>query len=97
MSKQVKETTLEYLLFSYPNCAKCDALKEGLNNSDIEGTEYNLIRKESKLKLREYLKVIKRDDKGGIIIPTLILRDEDGIEPVLNSKEELQDWLRSKD
>jgi len=88
---------LEYLLFSYPNCAKCDALKEGLNNSDIEGTEYNLIKKESKLKLREYLKVIKRDDKGGIIIPTLIFRDGDGIEPVLNSKEELQDWLRSKD
>ncbi len=88
---------MEYLLFSYPNCAKCDALKEGLNNSDIEGTEYNLTKKESKLKLREYLKVIKRDDKGGIIIPTLILQDEDGIEPVLNSKEELQDWLRSKD
>ncbi len=88
---------MEYLLFSYPNCAKCDVLKEGLNNSDIEGTEYNLTKKESKFKIREYLKVIKRDDKGGIIIPTLILQDEDGIESVLNSKEELEDWLRSKD
>ena len=87
---------MEYLLFSFPNCAKCDVLKEGLNNSGMEGTEYNLTKKKSKLKIREYLKVIKRDDKGGIIIPTLILRDEDGIEPVLNSKEELQDWLRSK-
>ncbi len=88
---------MEYLLFSFPNCAKCDVLKEGLNNSGMEGTEYNLTKKESKLKIREYLKVIKRDDKGGIIIPTLILQDEDEIESVLNSKEELQDWLRSKD
>jgi len=88
---------VEYLLFSFPNCAKCDVLKEGLNNSGMEGTEYNLTKKESKLKIREYLKVIKRDDKGGIIIPTLILQDEDEIESVLNSKEELQDWLRSKD
>jgi len=88
---------VEYLLFSFPNCAKCDVLKEGLNNSGVEGTEYNLTKKESKLKIREYLKVIKRDDKGGIIIPTLILQDEDEIESVLNSKEELQDWLRSKD
>jgi len=88
---------MEYLLFSYPNCAKCDALKEGLNKSVIEGTEYNLIKKESKFKIREYLKVIKRDDKGGIIIPTLILQDEDEIKSVLNSKKELQDWLRSKD
>jgi len=87
---------VEYLLFSFPNCAKCDVLKEGLNNSGMEGTEYNLTKKESKLKIREYLKVIKRDDKGGIIIPTLILQDEDEIESVLNSKEELQDWLRSK-
>lgn len=87
---------MEYLLFSFPNCAKCDVLKEGLNNSGMEGTEYNLTKKESKLKIREYLKVIKRDDKGGIIIPTLILQDEDEIESVLNSKEELQDWLRSK-
>ncbi len=87
---------MEYLLFSYPNCAKCDVLKEGLNNSDIEGTEYNLTKKESKFKIREYLKVIKRDDKGGIIIPTLILQEEDKIESVLNSNKELQDWLRSK-
>ena len=87
---------MEYLLFSFPNCAKCDVLKEGLNNSGIEGTEYNLAKKESKLKIREYLKIIKRDDKGGIIIPTLILQEEDKIESVLNSNKELQDWLRSK-
>ena len=87
---------MEYLLFSFPNCAKCDVLKEGLNNSGIEGTEYNLAKKESKLKIREYLKIIKRDEKGGIIIPTLILQEEDKIESVLNSNKELQDWLRSK-
>jgi len=87
---------VEYLLFSFPSCAKCDVLKEGLNNSGIEGTEYNLAKKESKLKIREYLKIIKRDDKGGIIIPTLILQEEDKIESVLNSNKELQDWLRSK-
>jgi len=88
---------MEFLLFTYPNCPKCESLKEYLKETDLEGREYNLVNKESKLRIREFLKVIKRDDKGGIVIPTLILQDEGEDTTVLNSREELENWSRSKD
>ena len=65
--------------------------------ADLEGREYSLLLKESKLKIREFLDIIKRDDKGAIIIPTLLLQEEEGIAAVLNSRRELDKWLRSRD
>ena len=62
----------------------------------MEWQEYNLTQKESKMKIREYLSEIKRDEKGGIIIPTLIAREKQDVSAVLNSHEELDDWLKSK-
>ena len=87
---------MEYLLFTYPNCQKCEALKTSLQHTELAGAEYNLTQRESKFKVRDYLDIVKRDDKGGIILPTLILRDREEVVAVINTKEELDEWLRSK-
>lgn len=63
----------------------------------MEWEEYNLVQKESKLKIREFLGEIRRDDKGAIIIPTLVLQDEGDVQAVLNNRQELESWLRSKE
>jgi glutaredoxin len=88
---------VKYLLFTYPNCQRCEELKKYLAESELEGKEYSLILKESKLKIRDYLDSIKRDDKGAIVIPTLLLQDEGGVAAVVNTREELEEWLRSRD
>ncbi|MBC8359517.1 MAG: hypothetical protein ISS41_12220 [Candidatus Aminicenantes bacterium] len=87
---------MNYLLFSYPNCPGCEELKKCLSETGFGGQEYNLVLKESKLKIRDFLSVIKRDDKGAIIIPTLALQEEREVVAVLNNRKELEDWLRSK-
>jgi len=87
---------MDYLLFTYPNCSQCEVLKGHLGGSSLEGQEYSLVLKESKLKIRDYLSVLKRDEKGGIVIPTLILQEKGKVLAVLNGKEELEEWLKSK-
>jgi glutaredoxin len=87
---------MDYLIFTYPNCSKCEKLKEYLSVSLFDWKEYNLVNKESKLKIRDYLSDIRRDKTGGIIIPTLIAEEEGLVAAVLNSKEELDDWLKSR-
>lgn len=87
---------MDYLLFTYPNCSQCEALKGYLGKSSLEGQEYSLVLKESKMKIRDYLSVLKRDEKGGIVIPTLILQEEGEVLTILNSKEELEKWLKSR-
>ncbi len=87
---------MEYNLFTYPNCSKCEAIKEYLKRTPLEGHEYNLILKASKSKIREFLGVLKRDEKGSIIIPTLVVQDDEKVLTVLNNKQELEEWLRSK-
>jgi glutaredoxin len=86
---------MNYLLFTYPDCQKCEALKEYLSGTSLRGQEFSLVRKESKLKIREFLDVVKRDEKGAIIIPTMVLQ-ENGKAAVLNSREELEEWLKSR-
>ncbi len=87
---------MEYLLFTYPNCEKCEALKKSLAETELEGTEFNLSQKESKLKIREFLPILKRDDKGGIILPTLVVREAGEVVALLNNQEELGNWLKSR-
>ena len=88
---------MEYFLFSYPNCAKCEKLKEFLKKTDIQGEKYNLVSRESKIKIREFLTHIKRDDKGAIILPSMVVVDNGKVAAVLNNRQELEDWLKSKD
>jgi hypothetical protein len=87
---------MEYFLFTYPHCEKCGAIKEALAKAELDGKEYNLSQKESKLKIREFLSMLKRDEKGGIILPTLVLHEAGEVIAVLNTQEELRDWLKSK-
>lgn len=87
---------MEYFLFTYPNCEKCEAIKKVLAETDLEGAEYNLSQKESKLKIREFLQILKRDERGGIILPTLVLQEAGKVIAILNTQEELRDWLKSK-
>ena len=87
---------MEYFLFTYPNCSKCEEIKKYLGGADLEGQECNLVLKESKLKIREFLGCLKRDDKGAIIIPTLVLKENGEVVTVLNNSKELEDWSRSK-
>ena len=88
---------MDYLLFTYPNCSKCEALKNYLGKTALGWEEYNLVQKESKLKIREFLGVIKRDEKDAVIIPTLVLQDEGEVQAVLNNRQELESWLKSMD
>jgi len=92
----MKGIPMEYFLFTYPNCQECEAIKKALAKTDIKGNEYNLTQKESKLRIREFLSILKRDEKGGIILPTLVLQDAGDVVAVLNTQEELRDWLKSK-
>jgi arsenate reductase-like glutaredoxin family protein len=87
---------MEYFLFTYPNCEKCEAIKKVLAETELEGAEYNLSQKENKLKIREFRQILKRDEKGGIILPTLVLQEAGEVLAILNTQEELGDWLKSK-
>lgn len=87
---------MEYFLFSYPNCSDCEELKICLKEIGVEAGEYSLILKESKWKIREFLPHIKRDDKGAIILPSLVLQEEGEVVAVLNSRLELEEWLKSR-
>lgn len=87
---------MEYLLFTYPNCSNCEKLKNYLTDIPLDWQEYNLVQKESKMKIRDFLPDIKRDESGGIIIPTLIIQDDGALAAVLNSQKELDDWLKSR-
>lgn len=92
-----REKIMSFLLFTYPNCSKCEELKGYLKTTSLEGEEYSLTNKESKLKIREFLKVLKRDDKEAIVIPTLILQEDKATVAVLNNRVELETWLKSRE
>jgi len=67
-----------------------------MKERELKAEEYDLVLKESKLKIREFLSLVKRDEKGAIIIPTLVLQERGEVVTVLNSRKELEDWLKSK-
>lgn len=87
---------MEYLLFTYPNCDKCEAFKDYLKGSGLEGRELNLVQKESKLRVREFLGRIKRDETGAMVLPIFVLRDERGVLEIFNNHLELDGWLKSR-
>jgi len=87
---------MDYLLFTYPNCDRCDALKKYLKGKGLEGRELSLVQKESKLRIREFLGQIKRDEKGAIVIPVFILREDGRVLGIFNEHPELDAWLKSR-
>jgi len=89
---------MDYLLFTYPNCDKCDAFKAYLRTAPVglQGEELSLVEKEGKLRVREYLGRIKRDEKGAIILPIFVLREEGRVREIFTQHTELDLWLRSR-
>jgi len=87
---------MDLLLFSYPNCSKCEALKKRLAETGTPYQEYGLTQPTGKAKIREFINVIKRDDKGAVLLPTLIIHTQGIVRAVLNSVEEFDEWSRSR-
>ena len=87
---------MDYLLFSYPNCAKCETLKKRLAETGMPYQEFSLTQPPGKAKIREFINVIKRDDKGAIILPTLVAHTQGIVRAVINTAEEFDEWSRSK-
>jgi glutaredoxin len=87
---------MDFLLFTYPNCAKCEALKKSLAGAKTAYAEYSLTSPPGKAKIREFLNVIKRDESGAIKLPTLIAHTQGVVRAVLNTAEEFEDWSRSR-
>lgn len=87
---------MDYLLFTYPNCSKCEDLKAYLRETGIEASVYKVEEKEGRMRIREFLPSVKRDDKGSIILPTLVLQDRGAVAAVVNNRQELEAWLRSR-
>ena len=87
---------MEYLLFTYPNCDKCEGFKTYLKQTRLTGAEYNLTQKESKLKVREYLDRIRRDEHGAMVLPIFVLRERESVLGVFNTPLEVESWLKSR-
>ena len=71
-------------------------MKSHLKQTSLTGQEMSLVEKEGKMRIREFLPLVKRDEKGSIILPTLVLMDSGLPTAVVNRTEELDLWLRSK-
>lgn len=87
---------MDYVLFTYPDCQKCAELKTYLKQTSLTGQEMSLVQKESKMRIRDFLPLVKRDDKGSIILPTLVLLEDERPAAVINRAEELDLWLKSR-
>jgi len=87
---------MEYLLFTYPNCVKCEAMKKKLAETGTVYQEYGLTSPPGKAKIREFINVIKRDDSGAINLPTLVAHTQGIVRAVINTAEEFDGWSRSK-
>jgi glutaredoxin len=87
---------MDLLLFSYPNCLKCEKLKRLLAERGTPYTEYGLTQPAGKAKIREFLNHIRRDEKGAIMLPTLVAHTQGIVRAVLTSAEEYDEWSKSR-
>ncbi|HRD01965.1 MAG TPA: glutaredoxin domain-containing protein [Candidatus Saccharicenans sp.] len=85
-----------FIIFTLPGCSKCDNLKEFMRAGQLTAAEYDVSTKEGRSKIRDYIKILQRDESGAIIIPTLIIEENGLPAKVLNSAQELEEWLKSK-
>lgn len=87
---------MELLMFTYPNCEKCAALKSHLEGHGASYTEYDLARPEGKVRIREFIRDIRRDESGAVILPTLVALEEGRPPAVVTNPEEYDAWLKSR-
>ena len=87
---------MNYLLFTYPNCQKCEDLKVYLRSAELSAETLDVSEKEGRMRIRAFLPQVKRDEKGSIILPTLICHESDRVAAVVNTREEFSAWLRSR-
>jgi len=87
---------MDNILFTYPNCLKCESLKQSMEQKGIGYSEYSLVQPKGKAKIREFIQHVRRDQAGAIILPTLIVSGQGDARTVITSSEELDQWLKSK-
>jgi glutaredoxin len=87
---------MDYLLFTYPNCQKCEDLKAYLDGAAIPAEVLDVAEKEGRTRIRPFLPHVRRDAKGSIILPALICRESGQVSAVHNNREEFAAWLRSR-
>ncbi len=87
---------MNYVLFTYPNCHKCEDMKAALKEAAISMEVQDVAEKEGRIRIRTFLPQVKRDTQGAIILPTLVCQDGDRVDAVINTREELTAWLRSR-
>ena len=87
---------MDYLLFTYPNCQKCETLKSYLRGAGVPAEVLDVAEKPGRLRIREFLPRVKRDEKGAVVLPTLVLHEAGRVAAVVNSREELEAWSRSR-
>jgi hypothetical protein len=87
---------MDYLLFTFPNCSKCDEMKAFFAARGLAKQEYDVTGKEGRLKIRDFIHDVKRDENGSIILPTLLCLDGGRPEAVLNTRAEFEAWLQSR-
>jgi glutaredoxin len=87
---------MEYLLFTYPNCHKCEEMKSFFTERRLAKQEYDVTGKDGRLKIRDFIHDVKRDDKGSIILPTLLCLEGGRPAAVLNTRAEFEAWLQSR-
>jgi glutaredoxin len=87
---------MDYLLFTFPNCHKCDEMKTFFRERGLAKQEYDVTGKDGRLKIRDYIHDVKRDEKGSVILPTLLCLEAGRVAAVHNTPAEFEAWLQSK-
>ncbi|MBM3310030.1 MAG: hypothetical protein FJY80_00825 [Candidatus Aminicenantes bacterium] len=87
---------MDYLLFTYPNCAKCDDLKAYLRGASIPAEVHDVAAKDGRMRIRSFLPHVRRDERGSIILPTLICAEDGRVAAVHNNREEFAAWWQSR-
>jgi len=85
-----------YQLYTYPNCEKCEKTKSFLDLEEIAYQEINTALQEGLVEIRKLYSQIKdkirRDEKGHLLLPILIKRNDSGIEEVVQSLDEIKEY-----
>jgi glutaredoxin len=87
---------MDYLLFTFPNCHKCDEMKAFFAARGLAKQEYDVTGKDGRLKIRDFIHDVKRDEHGSIILPTLVCLEDGRPAAVLNTRAEFEAWLQSR-